>query len=367
MLKAGIVGLPHVGKSSLFNALTAQAAPADNYPFCTVEPNVGIVEVSDPRLDRIFELSRSLRRVPAVVQFVDIAGLVRGASEGEGLGNRFLGHIRVVDAVVHVLRCFDDPDVTHVLGDVDPLRDREIVNTELMLADLESVERRLDRIERRARSGDVAVRREVTLLEKVQRGLSAGTAVHRIGASPVEAALLGNLQLLTSKPVLYVANVDERSLPDGENEWTQALRQAVRQTEPDAGVVCICSAVEAEIARLTTPGERREFLDDMGLGEPGLHRLVAVTYHLLGLITFFTAGEKEARAWTVARGTGAPEAGGAVHSDFERGFIRAETIGHAEFERAGSLKAARERGLIRSEGKDYEVRDGDLILFRFNV
>ncbi len=366
MLKAGIVGLPNVGKSSLFNALTAQGAAAENYPFCTVEPNVGIVEVPDPRLDRIFEFTGSPRCVAAAVQFVDIAGLVRGASAGEGLGNRFLGNIREVHAVVHVLRCFDDPDVTHVLGDVDPLRDREIVNTELMLADLETVERRLERLERRARSGEVAVRREVALLERVQLGLAAGTAVRAVGASPAEAALLGTLHLLTSKPVLYVANVDERSLPEGENEWTEGLRGVVRRTEPDAGLVCICSAVEAELARLA-PGDRREFLDDLGLSEPGLHRLVGATYDVLGLITFFTAGEKEARAWTVARGTRAAEAGGAIHSDFERGFIRAETIGYGDFERAGSLKAAREQGLIRSEGKEYEVRDGDLILFRFNV
>ena len=366
MLKAGIVGLPNVGKSSLFNALTAQGAPAENYPFCTVEPNVGIVEVPDARLDRLFELVQVPARIPTAIQFVDIAGLVAGASEGEGLGNKFLGNIREVDAVVHVLRCFDDPDVTHVSGSVDPARDREVVNTELALADLEAVERSLERAERIARSGEKEAQREVVLLERLQASLSSGVPIRRLEFSEQERALLRSFQLLTGKSVLYVANVEEGALPEGENEWTRRLREILEEEEPDAGIVTVCSAVEAELAELD-PDERSEFLEEIGLGEPSLNRVVYATYDLLGLITFYTEGENEARAWTVRRGALAAEAAGLIHSDFERGFIRAETIAYPEFEEAGSLRAARESGLVRSEGRDYEVQDGDVILFRFNV
>lgn len=366
MLKAGIVGLPNVGKSSLFNALTAQAAPSENYPFCTVEPNVGMVEVPDVRLDRIFELAQASRRIATAIQFVDIAGLVKGASEGEGLGNKFLGNIREVDAVVHVLRCFDDPDVTHVLGDVDPVRDREIVNAELAIADLDTVERRIDRVARKARSGEREAQQELALLERLRDTLSTGASIRRLELSPPDRRLLGTFHLLTAKPVLYLANVAEADLPSGANPWVEALAAALVAEEPDAGLVSVCSAIEAEVAELDA-GDRREFLEDLGLSEPGLNRLIRAAYDLLGLITFFTAGEKEARAWTVCQGALAPEAAGSIHSDFERGFIRAETIGFREFEEAGSLKVARERGLIRSEGKEYEVRDGDIILFRFNV
>jgi ribosome-binding ATPase len=367
MLKAGIVGLPNVGKSSLFNALTAQGAPSENYPFCTVEPNVGTVEVPDPRLDRIFELVKARARLPTVVQFVDIAGLVEGASEGEGLGNQFLANIREVDAIVHVLRCFEDPDITHVLGGVDPVRDREVVNTELALADLATVERRLDRTRKKAKSGEREAQREVVVLERVFALLAEGRPAREVEVTPEERPILRSFHLLTAKPVLYLANVAEGDLPDGEgNAHLDRLREVLAREEPGAEVVPVCSAIEAELSELPDE-ERAEFLADLGLAEPGLHRLIRGTYRLLGLITFFTAGEKEARAWTVRDGARAPEAAGVIHSDFERGFIRAETIGFEEFERVGSLKAAREQGVMRSEGKEYPVRDGDIMLFRFNV
>ena len=366
MLKAGIVGLPNVGKSSLFNALTAQGAPSENYPFCTVEPNVGIVEVPDPRLDRIFQLVGAAAKIPTAIQFVDIAGLVKGASQGEGLGNKFLANIREVDAVVHVLRCFEDTDITHVLGGVDPLRDREVVNTELALADLETVERRIERVARKAKSGEREAQRELALLERTRALLSEGKSLRDMEVEAEDLPLFKSFQLLSAKPVLYLANVAEGGLPEGKNEWTEKLREALEKEEPKAGLVSVCSAIEAEISELPEE-DRTAFLADLGLEEPGLHRFVRATYELLGLATFFTAGEKEARAWTVRRGAKAPEAAGTIHSDFERGFIRAETIGYEEFVEVGSLKVAREKGLIRSEGKEYIVRDGDILLFRFNV
>jgi ribosome-binding ATPase len=366
MLRSGIVGLPNVGKSSLFNALTAQGAPAENYPFCTVDPNVGTVPVPDPRLDRIHQLAGTPTKVPTVIQFVDIAGLVKGASKGEGLGNRFLGNIREVEAVIHVLRCFDDPDVTHVQGSVDPVRDREVVNTELALADLETVERRLERVSRKAKSGEKEAVQEEALLRRLEARLADGRPIRGLDLSPSDRALLRSFHLLTVKPVLYVANVAEEDLPQGENEWTGRLREVLADQEPEAGLVSVCSRIEAELAELD-PAERDAFLAELGLQEPGLHRLIHATYDLLGLITFFTSGEKETRAWTVRQGARAPEAAGAIHSDFQRGFIRAETIAYDDFVRVGSIKAARDQGVLRSEGKDYVVRDGDLITFRFNV
>lgn len=366
MLNAGIVGLPNVGKSSLFNALTAVGAPSENYPFCTVEPNVGTVEVPDVRLDRIHALTASRARVPTIMRFVDIAGLVKGASEGEGLGNQFLGNIREVDAVVHVLRCFQDPDVTHVLGDVDPVRDREVVNTELALADLDSVERRMARLEKRVKSGERDAGREMELLKGVHAQLAESGVVDQATFAKEDLPLLRSFQLLRGKPVLYVTNVSEADLPSGENRWTQALRAVVAAEEPHAQVLPVCSSIEAELSELDEEA-REEFLSDLGLEEPGLHRLIRATYELLGLRTFFTSGEKESRAWTVPLGATAPQAAGVIHSDFERGFIRAETVGYNDFVGAGSWKAAREKGLVRSEGKEYRVEDGDILLFRFNV
>ncbi|MGB1841726.1 MAG: redox-regulated ATPase YchF [Longimicrobiales bacterium] len=370
MLKVGIVGLPNVGKSSLFNALTAAGAPSENYPFCTVEPNVGTVEVPDMRLDRIHQLAESKTRVPTVIQFVDIAGLVEGASEGEGLGNKFLGNIREVDAIAHVLRCFDDEDITHVLGSVDPVRDREIVETELALADLDTVQRRLEKVGKKAKSGDKEAIRERDVLEKALAALEAGRPVRAATLSEDDMPILKGFQLLTTKPVLYVANVSEDDLPDGENEWTQALHDAVAadadELQDGEAVVTICSALESELAEMESD-DRQLFLEEIGLSETGLNRLVRAAYDLLGLVTFFTTGENESRAWTVRVGSSAPQAAGTIHSDFERGFIRAETIHFDEFESVGSWKAARDNGVLRSEGKAYTVADGDIMLFRFNV
>ncbi|MGH7529429.1 MAG: redox-regulated ATPase YchF [Gemmatimonadales bacterium] len=367
MLRLGIVGLPNVGKSTLFNALTSsQTAAAENYPFCTVDPNVGVVEVPDPRLDRLTEIVRPKHRVPATVEFVDIAGLVKGAAQGEGLGNQFLSHIREVDAIVHVIRCFEDPDVVHVMGPVDPVRDHDVVTSELALADLAIVERRLEKTRKTARAGDTEAQAEVVLLERVVRELDSGRGAREAGEGDNAVVFLRRLGLLTAKPILYATNVGEDDLAAGGSASRTALRDAVQQHHEEAEIVPFSAKFEAELADLSG-AERVEYLAAAGVAEPGLDRLIHAGYRLLGLQTFFTVGDNEVRAWTMQRGGTAFDAAGQIHSDFQRGFIRAETVSFDDFGRAGSYKTAREQGLVRSEGRDYRVRDGDILLFRFNV
>ncbi len=364
-MKLGIVGLPNVGKSTLFNAITDAGAECANYPFCTIEPNVGIVAVPDARLDKLAEMYNPEKKTPAVIEFVDIAGLVKGAANGEGLGNKFLSHIREVDAIIHVVRCFEDANIIHVEGRIDPLSDVEIINMELILSDIEILDRRIDRVTK-AMKGDKTLAGELAVLQRVHDVLADGKTARTITLTEDELAVLADVPLLSMKPVIYAANMSENEVGGDPTENPHFTALKAYADEEHSGILPICASIESEIAQLS-PEDKAIFLEDLGLEESGLDRLIKESYALLGLISFLTSGSDECRAWTITKGTKAPQAAGKIHTDFERGFIRAEVIAFDDLMANGTMAAAKEKGLVRSEGKEYVMKDGDIVLFRFNV
>ena len=365
-MKLGVVGLPNVGKSTLFNAITNAGAQAENYPFCTIEPNTGIVPVPDQRLDVLAEMYHPKKVAPAIIEFVDIAGLVRGASRGEGLGNKFLSHIREVDAIVHVVRCFEDDNIIHVDGSVDPMRDIETINMELIFADMETVQKRREKAEKSFRGGDKKAADEAGLAERLYAHLESGKPARTLECTDDEKQIMYSWFLLTTKPVIYAANISEDDIGKDENEIPFVVSVKEAAAAENAEVIVISAAIEQDIASMSAE-EKKEFLEELGIGQSGLDRLITASYRLLGLISFLTAGEDECRAWTIVKGTKAPQAAGKIHTDFEKGFIRAEVVPFEQLTENGSMAACKEKGLVRSEGKDYVMKDGDITLFRFNV